>query len=270
MRKPTCRLAFRQLSLAIAAVSRLSFAAEPEITGTKQVEASKESAETAPSTPEEMRKMYADLAARHPDDAAAQNRYGEYLWQVGEESAAEAQWRKAETINPKYAPALHHLGGIALSDGDPRKCAGYYRRAVEAEPLSSLYHLDLANLLLLFRQELTDDAHPTEAALIQQSLDHYAEAVRLSPENEICAKAHAETYFVIPAPDWRKALAAWEHYRDIATQKDLPWIALARVQMKLGDGNAALECLQHVQGEEFTNMKLLLSKMAEQLVRKAN
>jgi hypothetical protein len=52
---------------------------------------------------------------------------------------------------------------------------------------------------------------------------------------------YAETFYLLPKPDWRVALAAWEKYHVITPQKEFALVNLARVHMKLGEKAAARE-----------------------------
>lgn len=214
---------------------------------------------------EEWRKLdqiYGDLAAEYPADARVRNARAESLWTRDERDRALAEWTAAEKLDAKNAAVLDHLADAWLAEGDVRKAAGYAARAVASEPGNAGYHFALANLTFLFRHDLTNAASPDSGAVLQKALTHFSEASRLAPLNSDYARSYAETFYSLPTPDWEAALAAWTHYREIAPKKDFAWLNLARVQLKLGRKQEAMDCLSSIQGPEFKKLKQRLEAQA--------
>ena len=213
--------------------------------------------------PEDMRKMeriYADLVAKYPKDAAVKNVQGEFFWNINDHQRAVEAWLAAEKLDPNNAAVLDHLGGSFLAAGDPRKAAGYFTRALASAPDNAFYHFNYANVAYLFRHDLLDPKTPDANAVLRLALSHFAEASRLEPLNPEFARAYAETFYTIPDPNWRTALQAWQRFYDITPNKDSALLNLARVHLKLGNKTEARETLARIQSPQFDRIK---NKMQE-------
>jgi tetratricopeptide (TPR) repeat protein len=208
-------------------------------------------------------RIYADLDAKYPHDVSVRNGHAEFLWSIGERQRAVDVWLAAEKIDPANAIVLDHLGGSYLDAGDAKKADGFYARAVASAPDDAAGHFSLANVRFLFRHELLDAAHPSDEAVMLDALAHFAEAARLQPLDPEYARAYAETFYSVPTPDWRTALAAWQHFYDISPQKDFALLNLARVHMKLGNKPEARTSLSRIQSREFDQLKARLGERIE-------
>lgn len=210
-----------------------------------------------------MEKIYAELSAKYPRDAAVRNAHAEFLWSTGEPERAVETWEAALAIEPKNAAVLDHLAGHWLAAGEVKKSAAFYARAVESAPENAAYRFAFANVTYLFRHELLSAAQPDEAAVLDHALADFAAASRLAPLNPDYARAYAETFFSLPKPDWSIALTAWRHFAEISPQKDFAQANLARVHLQLGQKDAARACLDKIQGADFQKLKAKLSERLE-------
>lgn len=65
---------------------------------------------------------------------------------------------------------------------------------------------------------------------------HFAEALRLAPENAGDGPSwHAETFYSVPKPDWAAALAAWQTVQRLNPQPDFALLNQARIHLKMND-----------------------------------
>jgi tetratricopeptide (TPR) repeat protein len=256
----------RQLSartaslLAAALLLPLSgFSADPkieeELRAAKLMETTLFARQAEPAEWRKLDRFYEELGAKYPADATVKNAHAEWLWTMGEHDRAVDRWLAAEKIDPKNAVVLDHLGGSFLAGGDAKKAAAYYARATASVPENATYHHAYANVAFMFRHELLDAARPDASAMLRHALAHFAEAARLDPLNPEFARAYAETFYTVPDPDWSEALRAWQHVYEISPNRDFALLNIARVQMKLGDKNAAKESLARVQGSEFHGLR---------------
>lgn len=212
-------------------------------------------------TPEERKKLdaqFAALVAESPRDANVRDARAEFLWEMGEPSRAIAEWETAEQLDPKNPLVLEHLGVSALALDETRKSAAYYSRSLATDPANARGHFALANIWFLFRHELIDASHPDAENLLQGALAHFAEAARLSPANAEYARAYAEMFYSVAQPDWTAALTAWESFQRVSPQQDFALLHLARVHLKLGQREAAKNCLSKVQNAEYQTLKARL------------
>ena len=216
--------------------------------------------------PDDWRKMdriFADLETKYPQDADIKNGHAEFLWGIDERQRAVDAWLAAEKIDPHDATVLDHLGGSFLDAGKMKEAASYYSRAMASAPQDAASHFSYANVLFLFRNELLDAAHPDANAVLDEALRQFAEASRLQPQDAEYARAFAETFYTMPAPDWHAALAAWQHFYEVSPQKDFALLNLARVHMKLGQKTEARADLAQIQSPEYSHLKARLTERME-------
>jgi len=202
-----------------------------------------------------MRRVYAELELKYPNDPAIKNAYAEFLWSLEERAAAVRQWEAALRLTPTNAVVLNHLGGAHLAGGDVRAAYDCFTRATEAQPSAALYHFNLANVAFLFRHELP----PSEARAFEVATEHFAAASRLEPGSADYLRAYAELFYSLPKPDWRAALAAWQRFHELTPHKDFALANLARVHMKLGQKVEARACLAQIHGPAFDRLKARLN-----------
>lgn len=212
---------------------------------------------------QQMDGIFAGLETKYPQSAAIVNGHAEFLWSVEEHARAVEKWQAAEKLDANFAPALDHLGDVAFGAGEVRKAADYYARAVRNAPNNATYHFGYANVVFLFRHELHDATHRDSDSLLDEALQHFAEASRLEPLNADYARTLAETFYVLPKPDWNEALKAWRHFYDISPQKDFALLNLARVHMKLGNKPEARANLAEIQDPRFDRLKARLKERIE-------
>jgi tetratricopeptide (TPR) repeat protein len=210
------------------------------------------------STPGDWKKLgaaYARLAKAHPRDVAIRDAHGDFLWRMDDRDGALREWLAAEKLDPKNVAVLNHLAGCYLATGDARQCFDRYLRASEVEPADPIAHFNVANVACVFRHELGK----TEAEALEVALRHFAVAHRLAPDNAELARAYAETFYLVPDPDWRAALQVWQTHLRLVTERNFTLLNLARVHMKLGQADEARACLQQVHGPENQRLKARLA-----------
>ena len=211
---------------------------------------------------EKLERIYTNLEAKYPNAAAIKNGHAEFLWSRGEQRRAVDTWLAAEKLEPNNGVILDHLGGSFLGAGEVKKAADYFVRAIQSAPENATYHFNYANVAFLFRHDLHDAAHPDSEAMIDEAMKQFAEAVRLQPLNAEYARAFAETFYIVPKPDWHAALQAWQHFYEISSQKDFALLNVARVQLKLGQKAEARASLERIQGAEYAGVKGRLNERA--------
>ena len=202
---------------------------------------------------------YAALVKKHPRDAAIRGARGEYFWRMNDRDDAVREWLVAVKIEPKNAPILNHLGEAHLAMGEPRESLAFFTRASVVEPQNALTHFSMANIASVFRHGLGK----TEQECFDLALRHFAEAHRLAPQNAAFARGYAETFFMVPKPDWPTALTVWRDCLNLMPERSFVLLNLARVHMKLGDADSARACLAQVTGPESERQKNRLEARIE-------
>jgi predicted Zn-dependent protease len=205
---------------------------------------------------------FADLAARHPRDAAVRGAQAEFLWEREDREGAIRAWEAAEQLAPQDASVLAHLADAHLATGGGKKSARYFQKASVAAPNDARLQHAAGNALFLFRHELVDE-RTNEARIVAEALEHLAAATRLAPQHIDYARAYAETFYAAPQPDWHAALAAWEHYLAVSPNQHFAHANLARVRLKMGHLDASLGHLNQIQDAGFERLKANLRRQID-------
>lgn len=208
---------------------------------------------------------YENRVQRHPDSAAAQASYAEYLAEHGQLRNAIIHWRLAQLLDPGNAAIANSLGGAYLRIGQAAKSAEQFQRAVDRASAVAAYHYNLANVEYLLRHDLTAAWQIGTAALLQRALAEFREASRLSPGNLEYARGYAETFYGIENPDWSAAEAAWKHVLALSPQGDFANLQLARVSLKRGDKAQARLFLDRIRDARHNGLKRKLRDQADKL-----
>ena len=198
---------------------------------------------------------YAMLTARFPKNAAIRDAHGDFLWGMNDHEGSLREWLAGERIEPENPEILNHLASAYMAQGDPKAALGFHLRAAKAEPENARTHFAAANIACLFRHDLGK----TEDECYALAIKHFAEAHRLAPQNPEFARAYAETFYLLPRPDWPTALKVWQSYLNLSPEKNFALLNLTRVHMKLGDAESARACLAQVTGIENERQKNRLS-----------
>ncbi len=199
------------------------------------------------------------LVARFPESASIRDAHGGFLWERNDHQGAMREWQAGERIEPKNAAVLNHLAAACVAMGEPRAGLGYYLRATDVVPEDALTHFSAANVACLFRHDLGR----TEEECFRLALKHFAEAHRLAPKNPEFARGYAETFYIVPNPDWETARMVWTKYLNIVPEKDFALLNLARVHLKRGDAENARACLSRVTGKGSEILKNRLAARIE-------
>lgn len=236
-------------------------APEEELRAAKLVQAAIFARGGAPDEVRRLDQIYADLSARHPGNTPILTAHGEFLWSAGERERAHEVWERAYRLAPQDLALLSHLGGSFLAQGKPREAMDFYEKAVAAAPDSALHHFTAANVGFMFRHESTEG----ESVMLQRALAHFQAASRLAPTDANYARAYAETFYLLPTPDWQAALTAWRHFEEVSPNKDFALVNRARIHVQLGQREEARLCLSGVHSPDFARLKArLLEKIGSE------
>ena len=208
--------------------------------------------------------LYDHLVAQYPDRAEVQRAAGDYYEQNARPDFALACWQRAVALDPHDAATMHDMGSLFLQGGRVRDAYGQFQRAVDTQPGVAAYHFDLANVLYLFRRELLDPpGRPDEKAALTEALGHFRRASELSPGDIKLAQAYAETFYMLPTPDWPGALAAWKSVLALSgTNTDFANGHLARVSLRLRRPDDADAFLAQIHDPLFADLKNKLHQQA--------
>lgn len=210
-------------------------------------------------------RVFRDLAANHPANAAVQKACGEYFWNAAAPDEALPYWQTAQTLAPGDADLASSLGSAYLRLARIKDAAAQFERAVKAAPGNALYHYELANLLAFFRHEF--DGEPS----LVRALAEYRRAAELAADDRRLAQEYADTFYLLARPDWESALAAWLAVRRLSGDAtDFPNVHLARISLHLGRADDARAYLDQLKDPAFTTLRDKLRARADALQRNSS
>lgn len=214
---------------------------------------------------ERVRRIYADLITKYPQNADPRAAFGDFLSSLGRYDEARQQWREALKIDPDRADIYAADSSIALRTGDTVEATRLMERAVEKEPKDASYHFGLAHLYFLFRHDLVPTRKTTEMAMFASALHHFQKAAELAPDNADYARTYAETFYSVPGADWHAALAAWQKVLPLTNEPSFVHAQMARVSLRLKDKSAARHHLAQVTDPRFATLKKTLQRQLDAL-----
>lgn len=215
---------------------------------------------------EPVRKGYEEFLVRNPGHVEARIAYGSFLNDIGDESAAEAQWEKAREIGPANPAVWNNLANLNGHSGDVKKSFAYYARAMELDPSEPVYVQNLATTVFLFRKDAMEFYKITEQEVFAKAMGLYRKALSLDPGNFSMAAELAQTYYGIKVPKSddtnatraaqvklaEEAMQAWRDAQKLASnalEREGIQIHFARWQNNLGRTNEARRSLEAVTNE---------------------
>ena len=216
---------------------------------------------------ERMSALYRGLADKYPERAAVQKACGEYAWHHERAVEAAPFLRRAEALDPADADTADVLASTDLQLGRTKEAVSQWQQAVSDAPAESRYHFALANALFLFRHELLDPTTlPDEEAVFAKALEEFRQASALAPQNLSYAQAYAETFYVVPHPDWEQARSAWKTVLTLSgADTDFPNSHLARVSLRMKRPEEAEAYLALIHRPDFADLKAKLHAQAAKL-----
>lgn len=211
----------------------------------------------------EVKKMYEDFLAKHPNHIEGRLAYGSFLNEAGEEAEAIIQWEKARELDPNNPSSWNNLANIYSHIGPAKKAFGYYEKAMELDPKEPIYVQNLAVAIYLFRKDAAEAYRIDEKQIFDKALELYRQAMKLDPTNLVLATEYAQSYYGIRPLRAEEALTAWNHALTLAktpVEKQGVYLHLARVQLNSGRFKEADASLALVTHPDLQDMKERLTR----------
>ena len=172
------------------------------------------------------------------------------------------QWLAGENLDPKSAVIAFRLGDAYLTFGDVKKAVAI-SCALRSSRQKMRGIISISVTRFTFSSPLIDVKMPSDDAVALRAMEEFHSAAKLEPFNIEFAKAYADAFYTVRAPDWPLAQQAWKHFLEISPDKDFAYTNLARVSLKMGHTSEARDFLQRITRKDFERVKDRLTEQLE-------
>jgi tetratricopeptide (TPR) repeat protein len=210
-----------------------------------------------------VRQAYENFIAAHPDHARARVAYGSFLNDTREEDAAVEQWEKARALDPQNSAVWNNLANYYGEHGPITNAFAFYTKAIELNPLQSVYYHNFGTTVYLFRKDAMEFFKITEPQVFDKAFNLYSNALKLDPENFPLASDIAQTYYGIKPLRIADALHAWTNAFALARdeiEREGVQLHFARVKLAAGLCGEARTHLDAVTNAMYADLKKRLAR----------
>ena len=221
---------------------------------------------------EGVRQQYDQFLQRHPGHVNARLAFGSFLNDTGDPAGAMAQWEAARKLAPDNPAAWNNLANLYGQSGPVTNAFAYYAKAIELNPRQSVYYHNLAVAVYLFRADARDYYHLTEHEVFDKALALYRKAIELAPDDFVLYSDYAQCFYGTNPPRWKEGLQAWTDALKIAhddVERQGVFIHLARINLKLGNFDAARDRLNAVTDATYAAVKKTIKRNLHQAIANA-
>jgi tetratricopeptide (TPR) repeat protein len=210
-----------------------------------------------------VRKDYDDFLQRHPNHARARVAYASFLDSFKGEEAAEEQLEKALALETNNPAIYNNLANIYGHHGPVKKAFEYYAKAIELNPLESIYYHNFGTTVFLFRNDAREFYGISEQEVFSKALALYSNAMRMDPQDFPLASDVAQTYYGIQPLRADDALRSWTNALNLAhdeIEREGVYVHIARIHTLAGRFNEARAILNTVTNEMYATLKKRVSR----------
>ena len=208
--------------------------------------------------------LWEEYLAQFPNDVNALILNAKFLRATGDADTAYKRFSEAERLNPKIAVIKQQLANYEAEHGMPKEAYDNLKEAIALEPNIAIYHIQLADLLLFFREDFITKQIFTQEKIDKEMIEAIANAAKLEPKNSKIQWKYARFFYDLGKPDWNIALAQWENilqnFAPLNIDKQTALVNKARVLIELNQDQQAEEILKHINLKPLANdVKKLMS-----------
>lgn len=194
--------------------------------------------------------LWDEYLAQFPNDVNALILNAKFLRATGDADTAYKRISDAERLNPKIAVIKQQLANYEAEHGMPKEAYDNLKEAIALEPNVAIYHIQLADLLLFFREDFLKKQIFTQEKIDKEMIASIANAAKLEPKNSKIQWKYARFFYDIGKPDWNIALAQWENilqnFAPLNIDKQTALVNKARVLIELNQDQQAEEILKQI------------------------
>jgi tetratricopeptide (TPR) repeat protein len=218
-------------------------------------------------------KAYQDFISRHPNHSRARVAYASFLGDTKSEEAAEEQLDKALAVDTNNPAIYNNLANIYGHHGPVKKAFEYYAKALELNPLESVYYHNLGTTVFLFRSDAKEYYNFDEQQVFNKAFELYSNAMRLDPQNFPLASDVAQTYYGVHPFRAEEALKAWTNALTLAhddVEREGVYIHFARVNIMEHRFTEARAILANVTNSMYADLKGRVARNLEERQKEAS
>lgn len=187
--------------------------------------------------------------------------YGKFCRTVGDAARAYSAFAQADSLDPSIGIVKQQMAAYEAETGLYEQAMSHMKDAIELSPKSSIYHLQYAQIIMLFREEMVASGKFKQSELDDLMIKSYASAVKLEPRNAALRREYALAFYELGKADWNEALAQWKTILGSCatySEKQLAQLNIARVLMELHRDDEAEKVLALIDEDSLVPQKLLL------------
>ncbi len=205
----------------------------------------------------------------HPRHTRAMVAYGSLLYDQHLEDEGVAWWEKAIAIDPQEAYAYNSLANDYGHNGHADKALLYYQKAIDLVPTEPIFRFNWATTCQMFRNESKAVYGWSKDEIFQHSLEQFRQARDLVPQDYEMASTYAQTFYMMPKPDWQGAYDGWQFCLNQPLddqQRQYVYANLSRTCIRLGRIDEARQWLAKLtdNGQKSFVRRALERKIAEE------
>jgi len=203
----------------------------------------------------------------HPGHSRAMVAYGSLLYDQHREDEGMRWWEKAIAVNPQEAYAYNDLANDYGHNGHADKALRYYQKAIDLAPTEPIFRFNWATTCQMFRNESKAVYGWSKEEIFQHSLEQFRQARDLVPQDFEMASTYAETFYMMPKPDWQGAYDGWQFCLKQPLddqQRQHVYANLARTCVRLGRIDEARQWLAKLTDNGQASVRRSLERKIDQ------
>ena len=203
----------------------------------------------------------------HPRHTRAMVAYGSLLYDQHLEDEGVRWWEKAIAIDPSEAYAYNSLANDYGHNGHADKALRYYQKAIDLVPTEPIFRFNWATTCQMYRNESKAVYGWSKEEIFQHALDQFRQARDLVPQDFEMASTYAETFFMMPKPDWQGAYDGWQFCLKQSLddgQRQHVYANLARTCIRLGRIDEAKQWLAKLTDSGQVSIRRSLERKIEE------
>jgi tetratricopeptide (TPR) repeat protein len=188
----------------------------------------------------------------YPQNAVANNYYGEYLYDYGGGGLeALRRWRLATQYDSRYAHPYNNLGLHYCHVGQLERGLDNLDQALKLEPNNPDFLYNLSQMYLIYFPQVSERLKISRDRLFKRAMDMSRKATELAPDDFDLAQDYANNFYAAEqhgvTADWVSAAAAWKRAQPLARTDEERFYATlneARTWLRANRTSEALAALE--------------------------